>query len=89
MDLECGTFKPLATQRWTGTGKKGDHSHMTVVLFWIALFLIAIVAFLITARVQAVKWLNGVSLLIPSFIIFFSSGVLLHYPLYVEAIISS
>lgn len=26
-----------------------------------------IVAFLITARVQAVKWLNGVSLLIPSF----------------------
>lgn len=60
--------------------QKGDHSHMTVVLFWIALFLIAIVAFLITARVQAVKWLNGVSLLIPSFIIFFSSGVLLHYP---------
>ncbi len=86
MDLECRTFKPLATQRWTGTGKKGDHSHMTVVLFWIALFLIAIVAFLITARVQAVKWLNGVSLLIPSFIIFFSSGVLLHYPLYVEAV---
>lgn len=59
---------------------------MTVVLFWIALFLIAIVAFLIIARVQAVKWLNGVSLLIPSFIIFFSSGVLLHYPLYVEAV---
>lgn len=59
---------------------------MTVVLFWIALFLIAIVALLIIARVQAAKWLNGVSLLIPSFIIFFSSGVLLHYPLYVEAV---